>query len=149
MILTMSKWWMRRVSRGCLLLTGTWTRHYLYKVPCCSALKLNFAIWIFEIDDGLLLSFFISTQWKSLIAKYQQANNSCKYAHLFLCNPQSLNSKRLHFQKYKGSEFVWKYLHLHIVSYYIHVPATFQQIYCSSKEGVALIDSSQWQFVDW
>lgn len=47
--------------RECVLLTGTLTRHYLYKASCCSALKLLFAIWIIEIADKLLLSFFIST----------------------------------------------------------------------------------------
>lgn len=53
----------RSVNRRCLLLQGTRSNLYLFRGSCYSALNLYFTLWIFEMVDLFLLSFFIKI-WK-------------------------------------------------------------------------------------
>lgn len=66
MILTMSTQWARPVGRACLLLLGTSFHLCLFLGPCCSALNLNFAVWMYEMVAILYYHFFLF----SLVVKW-------------------------------------------------------------------------------
>lgn len=56
--LVMSTCRVRSVSKGCLLLLGTWSHlYFFFRSPCCSAMYFYFALIIFEMVCGLLWLF--------------------------------------------------------------------------------------------